>query len=268
VGSDDAVVALQRAAGNRAVTALLVARQEQTTTAAPARTPEERARLAFVDDATRELEVPLRTRDVILAALESFSAAQLALMRRAGVRFWGTSGVPPAFEGMVEAPALASHGAFIPGIRIIRIGANTGRHALVHELAHAWDYVQGLARPRRLDDLRPGARRRQIGQDLRRPPFRSASSRRLRTVELGGDGGPRRVRLTLRQMWQRYRDRVPRREEAFDGPSTREGHSLRSPQEFYAEGYAVFHGPHELPKERLQRYAPELHALLEAESGR
>jgi hypothetical protein len=67
-------------------------------------------------------------------------------------------------------------------------------------------------------------------------------------------------------MYIRYKQRVPRRELAFDSPSAREGHSLRNAQEFYAEGYNVFHGPHVEPQARLRHFAPELYTLLRSEA--
>jgi hypothetical protein len=260
------VLAIQRAAGNLKTVHLLVSRQEIPLAQGPGQEHDD-PRQAFLVDATREFETSPRHRAIILAALGAFGVGQLDVMRRAGIRFWGEDGVPPVFEGLgVAAPRLESPASFIGGIRLIRIGGRTSRHAVVHELAHAWDFVQGLRTHQRLDDLSPAQRRRSIEQGHQRPPFRSASTSRLPTVERGPDAQPRSVRLTIREMWRRYLDRVTRREEAFDGPDTREGHSQRSPQEFYAEGYAVFHGSSPIPKEKLQRYAPELYALLKSES--
>jgi hypothetical protein len=68
-------------------------------------------------------------------------------------------------------------------------------------------------------------------------------------------------------MYERYRRRVSRRELAFDNPGTREGHSLVSVREFYAEGYSVFHGPHISSQARLFHFAPELYNLLEDEAN-
>ena len=67
-------------------------------------------------------------------------------------------------------------------------------------------------------------------------------------------------------MYGRYVSRVPYRMFAFDNPGTKEGHSLRSVKEFYAEGYSVFHGPHKYSQARLLYYAPELFELLESEA--
>lgn len=232
----------------------------------PSRSPTAPDTTAALADMTRGFSVNDRLRDRLRAGLQAFSPSQLEKMQRAGVRFWGSHGLPPGFSG-VEAPTLTSPAAFIPGVRIIRVGSRTNPHAVRHELAHAWDYVQGLARLQRLDDLAPAQRLRALVREAERPPGRSGSGHMFPVATPAG-----RQRLTFRRMYDRYVQRVRAtgrpREEAFDGPSTAEGHSMRSPREFYAEGYAVFHGHSAPSKRRLQEYAPELHSYLEAEASR
>ena len=82
--------------------------------------------------------------------------------------------------------------------------------------------------------------------------------------EVSGQGVRRR--MSVEEMRREYVQRVRLREWAFDGPNTREGHSLTSAQEFYAEGYAVFFGGAVESQARLRQYAPELHQLLQREA--
>ena len=54
----------------------------------------------------------------------------------------------------------------------------------------------------------------------------------------------------------------------FENSGTKEGHSLNSVQDFYAEGYSVFHGGNDTAKAKLLYSAPELYNYLEKEAKR
>jgi hypothetical protein len=78
-------------------------------------------------------------------------------------------------------------------------------------------------------------------------------------------GKMKSARMPISEMLERCR-RWKLREQSFDNPATRESYSKRSPREFYAEGYSVFHGGREWNQARLLYYAPELYELLEIEA--
>ena len=88
------------------------------------------------------------------------------------------------------------------------------------------------------------------------------SATRHRTLDENG----RQVRLTMQEMLERYRARPALREQRFGTPGTREGYSMQDVQEFYGEGFAVFHGGDEEQRTRLREQAPELYHLLASEA--
>jgi hypothetical protein len=251
-----AVLALQREAGNQAVVRLL---------ARNGRDPRE----AYLDQMTADMTVDDEQRARLLRALRPFSPAQLRRMTRAGVRFWGPTGVPPELEGIVEAPEIhedataGTRASYVPTARFIRVRRASGAVQVMHELAHAWDNV----RTGRLRPLRRLLAERDPVEALSQEAERTAGSmwthsqRRRSTRDENG----RRVRLTIEEMLERYRNRRFLREERFGTPGAREGYSLLNVEEFYAEGFAVFHGGDEDQRARLLAQAPELYHLLESE---
>lgn len=226
---------------------------EGTSSTAAVISPESQAREEILDDMTRQIDLSRQLRARIITALQAFSLGQLRSMQRAGVRFWGSAGLPPSFEGVAEAPLLRTPARYLQAIGVIQVRENAGVSDIRHELAHAWDNIRALRpqRMQRLDEIRED----QLSSEIER-----------RAGSAFWSGSTTRVELTLSQMLQRYRDRLPRRELAFDNPGTREGHSLTSVQEFYAEGYSVFHGTHQNSQARLLHFAPELYFLLESEA--
>lgn len=218
------------------------------------------SREQIINNMQRGISPPLSpdVQQRLTQALEAFSLSQLERMNSAGVRFWPyPNSVPPEFRGIVEVDALSSPAAYLPPIRVIRFHSDSSTVShLRHELAHAWDDVRndptrGL---RPLDSLPETQRRAAVGRlAQQRSPFASQALR--------GRG-----RLSLQQMMERYRARLPLRELTFANPGTREGHELRGPYEFYAEGYSVFHGTCVMCQARLLRYASELYDYLEEES--
>jgi hypothetical protein len=206
---------------------------------------------------TRDWDVPDRQRSAIRAALRAFSPGQLSQMRAAGVRFWSDQGLPPSLAGSFQPPDMTTRAQYVPQLRVIQLRPRAGADDIRHELAHAWDHVRaGRVRP--LD----GLSERQLERELNRPIRMGSESSRRHRVGSGGSA----QRLTIRQMLALYIPRLPERALGFDNPATREGYSRRSPREFYAEGYSVFHGPHVSAQARLLHFAPELYELLEREA--
>jgi hypothetical protein len=228
---------------------------------AKAETAEDRKRAAILADLTRETEFPEALSGRIASAMRAFTLGQLKQMQKAGVRFWGRTGLPPAFEkAAITMEELSTPGEYTPLARVIRLSLQAKTSHIRHELAHAWDHVRAMARPAPLKE--PKA----MQAALKSPgAFWSESTTKRATREIKKDKSVA-AKLTVNEMFDRYKGRIWRRELAFDGPGTREGHSLRSSKEFYAEGYSVFHGPDISSQMKLRYYAPELYELLKSES--
>jgi hypothetical protein len=244
-----------------AVPATIYRNDDAEKTATKKETAEERRRAAILSDMTRETAFPKKLRQRIASATNAFTLAQLRQMQRAGVRFWGRSGLPPDFTGVVQRKALASPGEYLRETRVIRLSERATTSQIRHELAHAWDHVRAMTKPKRIKG------RKAMEKAVVSPgAFWSASSRKRATREPAKGGKSKRARLTMKEMFERYKGRAKLREWTFDGPSTREGHSKVNPQEFYAEGYSVFHGVDPASQMRLRLFAPELYQLLKSEA--
>lgn len=261
------LVALQRQIGNRAVTGLLQPVSRDTSTAvAVQRDVHDNA----VDAMTASMSVSERLRPRLLNAVRLFRASQLRRMRRAGVRFWGPTGMPPELDGIVQTPELpagapaGARASYTPTARVVRVRTTSPVSHIVHELAHAWDNLRsGRVRPVR-SMLRGRDPAGAFEREHRRTGSRwwSDSRRRHRTRDAGG----RTVRMTISEMLEAYRGRRILRENRFGTPGTREGYSMRSTKEFYAEGFAVFHTGSLEQRDKLRAQAPELHHLIAREA--
>ena len=183
-------------------------------------------------------------RKSLLLALEAFSDGQLKQMQKAGVRFW-TIGQLPDMALAVEAGPTR----YFPQQRIIHLSENVSVNDVRHEMAHTWDHVRTLKKKElhRLDDLNE----RQL---------EAAMKARVHMVSDSSQ---------VRRMWHKYQRRMDNlglhREDGFDLDAA-SGYSRTSPQEFYAEGYAVFHSHQTSNQARLFLLAPELFEYLDKES--
>lgn len=214
---------------------------------------------SILADFTREFTINEVLRNVLNSSLCDFSINQLTQMQAAGLRVWSHGTLPPVFanDDIEVAHGQGGSASYVPPIRTIFIRRRVNSGYLTHEMAHAWDHIRNLpARNRvRLDSLNSRRRRRLIQQPGR---FYTATNRR-HNVNTGG------TRLTFQQMFDNYRSRVSRRELAF-ARAAREGYSMRSVQEFYAEGYAVFHGISEYEQAKIYKYAREFYTFLQGEA--
>jgi len=227
------------------------------------------SKAAMITRMLRSIQPPLSEgeRQVIDQAFRAFSERQVALMDRAGLRFWPERwGIVPEFADFVrqQEPSAAEErthpAAYDPGTRAIyyRRGINRPM-TLIHELAHVWD------------DLRNDR-----GWELRAMDSLPADSRERMSNRLRGrrkayaSDSPRRVgaaRLSLGQMWELYVGRTERaREQTFDAHPTPCGYSRTNVHEFYAVGYSVFHGDNMDAKARLLAAAPEFYDYLAEEA--
>ena len=267
--STAAVISLQQAAGNLATTRVL-ARQNRAA---------RETRESLVAQMTQGAGFSDELQQRLLEALRVFTPRQLALMRRAGVRFWGSEGLPPELAHLpvgqlghiTEHGPAGTHAHWIASLRVIRMRRGAGVQTIRHEMAHAWD------------DLRIGPRipmRRLLAasdpvdainrENARTTRLRWTDSRtRHATVDPHGA----RVRLTIREMYDRYRARPYAREQRFRSAGVAEGYSLGNLRDFYAEAFAVFHGNvadewQRQQRERLRTQAPEIFHVLERESSR
>jgi len=216
------------------------------------------ARTAAIDDFTRGGPPPSDAERARMdRALESFSDDQLTRMREAGVRFWPQgAGLPPDItEAGGRAPPVGSPAGYLPEARVLRYGPEMTTATWRHELGHAWDDVGGETRTMRFDEMTQAQRERSL-------------ARLDREVDRGTALGSTRDRL-LRDSYEDYRGSRrwttdARTREAFD-LGAREGYSLSSVEEFYAEGFSAFHGDREHAA-RIERNAPGLYRRLAEEA--
>lgn len=215
----------------------------------------------ILEDFTRGLpDINESVRRVFIASICDFSLTQLNMMKEAGFRFWMGNGVPPVFEGDVRRDAFRGSASYTRQIRTAFLGNRVNPGYVTHEMAHAWDHIRNLPARRRvrLDDISNRSRRRSFmnnaGQYL-------TATRRRQDIQIDG----RTRQMSFNQMHSAYTSRVIRRELAFRSNST-EGYSMTNPQEFYAEGYSVFHGNSVLEQAKLYKYARELYAYLLSEA--
>jgi hypothetical protein len=259
--------AMQPADGDRLLAHELTHVVQQHASAAPSiqtqktsdeKENEERANL--LKEFTDEAGIAQKQLGQIAAAMRGFSLHQLHAMRQAGVRFWSPNSLPPEFRDRVVIKNLSSPGGYWAEIRIIQMGGNASTDAIRHELAHAWDHVRsGKVKP--IGQLKD----KDFVEAVKNTPALSSATGEKRSTSETKEGKVRRVRLSIPEMFERYK-KWKLREQSFDNPSTQENYSKSSPREFYAEGYSVFHGGREWNQARLLYYAPELYELLEAEA--
>ncbi len=257
-----AVLQLQQQQGNAYVQRLLTFQHALPGTVYRDKDSESAARDKILDEISTDMNPSEDIKKKMRSAMRAFALDQLQQMQKAGLKFWGGQGLPPEFDGIVTmAKDLASPGAYSEIVRVIRLSSRAGSGHIRHELAHAWDHLRTLDKPKPLKG------RKAIEQSVTNPgEYWSASKTKRVTSQPQAGGKQKKVKLSVTEMFDLYKGRIPRREVAFDNPETREGHSMRSPQEFYAEGYSVFHGPHLTSQMRLRLYAPELYHLLKTEA--
>lgn len=217
----------------------------------------------ILTDFTRDYRVAPNIRNILISSLCDFSLNQLTQMQQAGLRFWSHGTLPSLYTSENIQINHQSGGAasYVQAVRIIFLRTRVNSGYLTHEMAHAWDHIRNLpARNRvRLEDQNR-QRRLQLIQNPGR--FFTATNRRH---QLNTGGPASSSRFTFQQMYDNYRNRVSRRELAFSR-AAREGYSLRSVQEFYAEGYAVFHGTSEYEQAKIYKYAREFYIFLNGEA--
>jgi hypothetical protein len=194
----------------------------------------------------------------LVSACDAFSNGQIDAMLRAGIRVWPMVGSPSPYNGW-QMPTPAARAAYTDHARVVLVRDNARTSDLRHELAHAWDHVKADKLRGRLDAM-PREKRDRLMKSP--PPYWSENARESVTPQ----GARKPTQMTVQQMRDAYRKRLLSKEEAFDNPDTREGYSRGSVQEFYAEGYSVYHGHCEACQARMLAFAPELFEALEREA--
>lgn len=224
-------------------------------------TAEEKERATLLSEFTDGAGLEKQQISDIKSAMRAFSLRQLRAMRNAGVRFWVPDSLPP-FKENVKIANLSAPGEYVDTFRVIRMAKNAPTDAIRHELAHAWDHVRtGKVKP--IGKLKGKAWEKALKDT---PALSSETAEKRATKEMISKGRMRSVRMPISDMFARYK-KWSLREQSFDNPGTQDAYSKRSPREFYAEGYSVFHGGWEDHQARLLYYATELYELLEAEAN-
>ncbi len=238
--------------------------------ATPERPQDATRRDALLEDLCRGLPSPLspRNRGALREALKGFSVNEVERLSQAGLRLWPRDAPPPSgFDGFKAAfdDALkgATNPAYLPGARLLLFIPDTRAAQFRHELGHALDDLANeKGSLRRLDQFSGTARAAEVDRRSSERSSYASETGELHRVD-GADG---REQLTMTQMFERYRARVPENERSFDSPRTRKGYSKESVKEFIAEATAVFRGVDLESQARLLRYAPELYSVMERQT--
>ncbi|MEL7450974.1 MAG: hypothetical protein AAFN78_17300, partial [Pseudomonadota bacterium] len=179
----------------------------------------------------------------------------------AGVRFWPVDSLPPELDEAWRGPRpdAPDFGHHIVAARTIRIRPRYwNRHVVTHELAHAWDRLRGRANLETFDSLGVARRRRAIIRESRIGAWsqgqlqQAFQSYRATMLRYGRNGAASQRSFEL----------------SFDGGGTAmRGYSFQhNVREFYAEGYAVFHGGSEYHQIKMYAFARPLFDLLTLEA--
>lgn len=180
-------------------------------------------------------------------------------MQRHGVRFWPRGEpLPPELATLsLEAQPPLGNPEYAPAGRLILLPPSVKAAHVRHELGHALDDLMDERRLVRLDDLSAGERRAKLESQV--SAYGASETNRRFEVTVAGHT----ERLTMAEMFTRYRERAPYREQSFDGRGVTPGHTFDGVTEFFAEGVSVFNGDDLEAQARLLRRAPELYAWLE-----
>ena len=195
-------------------------------------------------------------------AMQAFSLSQLKKMQQVGLRFWMQG--RKILLGKSKEPYLVraiGRANYTFNLRVVGLLNTSQASSIVHEFAHAWDHIQTLKRWQRvrLDNLSKRRLKRFLSFNVK-----------MKSDKRGRRGLKRAFKKYKKRMLggKRRLARVDLQECTFENSGVRVGYSLSTVSEFYAEGYAVFHGESDLAKARLLKYAPELYQYLEKEAKR
>jgi hypothetical protein len=180
------------------------------------------------------------------------------------VRFWRFGEFPPPLQDQF-APGDSSRRAMARyhwHVRVIDWRPGAGVDEIRHELAHAWDHVR-TGKVKRLDTLKGKALEKAA---LASPTLSSETSEKRVTITETVGGKTTKVKLSVRDAFDRFMKRPPSPNWSFANTKTDPEHVTSDVVEFYAEGYSVFHGGNVDAQAQLLCDAPELYQLLETEA--
>jgi hypothetical protein len=201
--------------------------------------------------------------DSIKSALRAFSDKQLTQMDDAGVRLWPfVKGLPPDIA-QVHIKDLGDPAAYDYQLRVLRISpasleSGVAVNHLRHEFAHAWDNVRTGKNPKSLRKIKPDAQ----GDEI--------TARSKESAPFGSDS-PAKLRPSMRPMQDlagEYKKllEVDRERFSFAHDTTQPKHATADVNEFYAEGYSVFHGYSVDKQARMLWIARDFFDYLDQES--
>lgn len=265
-------------------------------------------RKQMLDDMTKDIKDP-KQRAKIDEAAEAYSDNQLKQMKDMGLRIKLGDGMPadrvdakdPAeiHQKDKEGKEVKAAGVYRSDKRTIQLKPDASPDEIRHEFAHAWDDAKNEGaspirtrdtNPQVLKDMKTEALQQKQAADravsLRAqakafgPPHDAALNAEAAAEEKKAGGWKPGYASSDPKMVAAYTEYLKRTDardkdgkpvvsdKVFDNAAS-PGHSQKSVQEFYAEGYATFHakGP-EAEKARLQmrRNAPELYEMLKQEA--
>lgn len=252
------------------------------------------SRKDLLDAMTKDLNPAQRAK--VDQAATAYSDQQLKQMKDMGVRFKEGDGMPPErADNQPDGIGERNEGMYRPDKRTIQIKPSSTPDHIRHEFAHAWDDAKNEgANPLRTKDTDPQYLKDGKTEALKQK-YAADKAVSLR-AQARAYGEPKATELNAEaerlekkagfwkpgyassdpKMVDAYEKYIKRTDgngtsssdKVFDSTASR-GHSQKNVQEFYAEGYTVFHGndpSSERARMRMRQHAPELYEMLKKEA--
>ena len=228
--------------------------------------PDRARRRKLIDHMLRGIEPPPADwqKARIEKALNPLSTKNLKKISKAGVRFWYGDGMPEELSFVVSGTGNQLRGRqlaeYVPAARLIRLKQRTPTSQIRHEIAHAIDDLKDDPKgSKSIDKYKPNQRDDMVGKLV---GFGSEKANIKLTTLVPDKTGKRWIKteMSVRDMWSSRRPAI--REQRFNSGTAKEGYSYKNPREFWAEGWAVFHGGNGTEQRKLLLNSPELFYAL------
>jgi len=206
----------------------------------------------------------------IKAAFTELTEKQILQLDKSDMRIWKGQGLPPDLADLgLGVPKLTTRAAYHPGLKVLQLNPDKGAFLsdLRHELGHARDDIGDEKKATKPiakiadADARIAAIEKNAG-------MMSTSSKQFATQTLDGDRKLVSAKMTIGEAREKFLARVEnvQDDDLFNSGNARDGYARKSPEEFYAEAYATYHGSDTQQQARLLAYAPEMFFILQADA--
>lgn len=225
-------------------------------------------RAKFIDHMLRGNDPPVKPelRETVLEALSVFTQKEIEQMDRTGVRLWFGKDLPPDLKdaGLDIDGQLKTAGEYRPGVRVVLMRRNASAETMRHELGHVKDdLLDDPAGLKPIADYKAKDRPGILTQSMK---MGTESKKTYATLTYDAEYNLQPKNMSLDDMYKAFAGRGTLREDVFKTEYARDAYARTNAQEFFAEGFAVFHGSDAKQKENLRFQAPELYFYLKADA--